>query len=71
MQRRNSNGDVLGAHRLLLAAFETDVRPLLARLREDLGVQDDPVEAFRSGGFRERLVAERGTTGTASAYERL
>lgn len=65
------NGDVLGAHRLLLAAFETDVRPLLARLREDLGVQDDPVEAFRSGGFRERLVAERGTTGTASAYERL
>ena len=27
-------GDVLGAHRVLLDAFETDVRPLLARLRE-------------------------------------
>ena len=26
-------GDVLGAHRVLLEAFETDVRPLLARLR--------------------------------------
>src|SRR5580765_748643 len=27
-------GDVLGAHRLLVAAFDRDVRPLLARLRE-------------------------------------
>ena len=26
-----AEGDVLGAHRLLLEAFETDVRPLLAR----------------------------------------
>ena len=28
-------GDVLGAHRVLLEAFETDVRPLLARLRAE------------------------------------
>src|SRR6266508_1729855 len=31
-------GDVLGAHRILLEAFETDVRPLLARLRKAIGV---------------------------------
>jgi L-rhamnose isomerase/sugar isomerase len=55
-QRR---GDVLGAHRLLLDAFETDVRPLLARLRAELGVEPDPVEAFRAGGFAARLAAER------------
>ena len=28
-----AEGDVLGAHRVLLEAFETDVRPLLARPR--------------------------------------
>src|SRR5262245_17415583 len=30
-------GDVLGAHRILVEAFETDVRPLLAQLRRDMG----------------------------------
>jgi L-rhamnose isomerase/sugar isomerase len=62
-------GDVLGAHRVLLEAFETDVRPLLARLREELGVDSDPVEAFRRGGHAERLARERGTASVESAYE--
>ena len=61
-------GDVLGAHRVYVDAFETDVRPLLARLRESLGVEPDPVEAFR-GGHAERLAAERGTVAVESAYE--
>jgi L-rhamnose isomerase/sugar isomerase len=63
-------GDVLGAHRIFLDAFETDVRPLLGRLRESLGVDPDPVEAFRRGGYAERLAAERGTASVESAYER-
>jgi len=62
-------GDVLGAHRILVEAFETDVRPLLAALRERLGVEADPVEAFRRGGYAERLAGERGTTSVESAYE--
>jgi L-rhamnose isomerase/sugar isomerase len=53
-------GDVLAAHRILLEAYETDVRPLLARLREELGVPPDPVGAFRAE-HAERLAAERGT----------
>jgi L-rhamnose isomerase/sugar isomerase len=52
-------GDVLGAHRVLLEAYETDVRPLLARLRAEQGLEPDPVEAFRVGGYAERLAAER------------
>jgi L-rhamnose isomerase / sugar isomerase len=63
-------GDVLGAHRVLLEAFETDVRPLIARLRAELGVESDPVEAFRRGGHAERLARERGTAPVESAYER-
>jgi L-rhamnose isomerase/sugar isomerase len=64
-------GDVLGAHRVLVEAFETDVRPLLERLRSRLGVEPDPVEAFRAGGHAERLAAERGVESVESAYERL
>jgi L-rhamnose isomerase/sugar isomerase len=63
-------GDVLGAHRIFVDAFETDVRPLLARLRTELGVEPDPVAAFRAGGYAARLTAERGTLSVESAYER-
>jgi L-rhamnose isomerase/sugar isomerase len=62
-------GDVLGAHRVVLEAFETDVRPLLARFRAELGLDEDPVEAFRGGGYGERLARERGTAAVSSAYE--
>ncbi len=64
------DGAVLGAHRILLEAFETDVRPLLARLRGELGLEADPVAAFRDRGYAERLAHERGTAGVESAYER-
>ncbi|MFL5955061.1 MAG: L-rhamnose isomerase [Gaiellaceae bacterium] len=63
-------GDVLGAHRVLMEAYETDVRPVLAQLREELGIHPDPVTAFRNGGHPERLARERGTAAVESAYER-
>jgi L-rhamnose isomerase / sugar isomerase len=63
-------GDVLGAHRVLVDAFETDVRSLLAALRQRVGVDPDPVEAFRRDGHAERLASERGTSSVESAYER-
>jgi L-rhamnose isomerase / sugar isomerase len=52
-------GDVLGAHRVLTDAYETDVRPLLLKSREAQGLLPDPVEAFREGGYGERLARER------------
>jgi L-rhamnose isomerase/sugar isomerase len=64
-----AEGDVLGGHRILLEAFETDVRPLLAGLRREVGVDEDPVAAFRSGGYGEALARERGTSSVESAYE--
>src|SRR2546421_12874187 len=64
-------GDVLGGYRILLEAFETDVRPVLARLRAGLGVAEDPVAAFRDGGYGADLARERGTAAVESAYEQL
>jgi L-rhamnose isomerase/sugar isomerase len=55
-----SEGDVLRAHRILLDAYATDVRPLCAKVRDDLGASVDPVGAYRDSGHREKVVEERG-----------
>jgi L-rhamnose isomerase/sugar isomerase len=64
-------GDVLGGHRVLMDAYETDVRPLLGRMRQQLGVADDPVAAFRDAGYADVLARERGTASAETAYEHL
>lgn len=61
------HGDVLAAHRVLLDAFQTDVRPLCAKVRADLGASSDPIGAFRASGYAER-VAEARAEGTAAAW---
>jgi L-rhamnose isomerase/sugar isomerase len=53
------SGDILCAHRILLDAYATDVRPLCAKVREDLGASADPIAAFRQSGYLERVVEER------------
>lgn len=53
------SGDVLRAHRILLDAYATDVRPLCAKVREDLGAAADPIAAFRQSGYLERVAEER------------
>jgi L-rhamnose isomerase/sugar isomerase len=66
-----AEGDVLGAHRALTDAFETDVRPALARWRAGRGLDPDPVRAFRDGGHAAQRARERGTASVESAYEKL
>ncbi len=60
-------GDVLGAHGVLNDAFNTDVRPLLADLRQDMGLDPDPVAAYDRSGYAERARAERAG-GTAVGW---
>jgi L-rhamnose isomerase / sugar isomerase len=52
-------GDVLGANAVLMDAFATDVRPLLAELRQDLDLNPDPVAAYKASGYLEKIAAER------------
>ena len=52
-------GDVLGANAVLMDAYNTDVRPLLAELRADMGLDPDPVGAYRRSGYFERVREER------------
>jgi L-rhamnose isomerase/sugar isomerase len=52
-------GDVLGANEVLMDAYHTDVRPLLAELRAEQGLDPDPVAAYRRSGYGERIAGER------------
>jgi L-rhamnose isomerase/sugar isomerase len=59
LRRAQQAGDVLGAHRTLMDAFETDVRPLLARVREEMGAAADPLRAYASSGYQQKIERER------------
>jgi len=52
-------GDVLGANAVLMDAYNTDVRPLLAEVREEMGLDPDPYAAYARSGYQEKIVAER------------
>src|SRR3954463_4349120 len=53
------DGDVLAAHEALMDAFNTDVRPLLADLRSEQGLEANPMTAYARSGYAERIIAER------------
>jgi L-rhamnose isomerase/sugar isomerase len=59
LETAQRDGDVLGAHGVLMDAFSSDVRPLLAELREDMGLHPDPMAAYRESGHQKQIEAER------------
>ena len=60
LTERQAAGDVLGAHRVLVDAFATDVRPLLAQVRIEMGVHPEPLVALEEAGYQARIARERG-----------
>ncbi|WP_406439916.1 L-rhamnose isomerase [Streptomyces sp. NBC_01613] len=52
-------GDVLEANAVLMDAYNTDVRPLLAEVRDEMGLAPDPIAAYRRSGWAEKIVEER------------
>jgi L-rhamnose isomerase/sugar isomerase len=60
-------GDVLGANAALMDAYNTDVRPLLAELRDEMGLPQDPYRAYLESGYAEKIITER-VGGTAAGW---
>ena len=60
-------GDVLAANAALMDAYNTDVRPLLAQLREEMGLDPEPVRAYLRSGYAEKISSER-TGGTPAGW---
>jgi len=59
LRAAQNTGDVLGANAVLMDAYHTDVRPLLAELRTDLGLDPDPIAAYHRSGYFDRIRADR------------
>ncbi|MGW3116608.1 L-rhamnose isomerase [Streptomyces sp. NPDC001107] len=59
LQAAQRAGDVLEANAVLMDAYNTDVRPLLAEVREEMGLDPDPIGAYRRTGWAEKIVEER------------
>ena len=51
--------DALAATQLLQRAFQTDVNPLLQRVRLDAGAAVDPLATYRASGYRQRMAEAR------------
>lgn len=68
LRERQAAHDVLGAHRVLMDAFETDVRPLLAQVREEMGLHPDPIAALHQSGYEQKIATERGVTAGGGGY---
>ncbi len=51
--------DALMATQALKRGFETDVTPILQRVRLDAGGAIDPVAAYRASGYRQRVAKDR------------
>ncbi|MFE0728125.1 L-rhamnose isomerase [Streptomyces antibioticus] len=54
-----ATGDVLEANAVLMDAYDTDVRPLLREVREEMGLDPEPLVAYRRSGWAQRVVTER------------
>jgi L-rhamnose isomerase/sugar isomerase len=54
-------GRIVDAEECLKDAFATDVRSLLSEVREEMGLEPNPLSAFRASGYTERKAAERGS----------
>ena len=59
-QKRN---DVMMAFQTLRRAYRTDVTPILAAARAEAGGAIDAIAAYRSAGWRERMVQQRRAIG--------
>ncbi|MBF6440225.1 L-rhamnose isomerase [Nocardia cyriacigeorgica] len=53
------DGDVLGANAVLMDAFYTDVRPMLAQWRMARGLPADPLASYAGSGHQDSLTAAR------------
>ena len=60
-----SSSDLVRAESCLQDAFATDVRPAIREWRRSKGLPEDPIQAFRSSGYLDRISSERAARNEA------
>jgi L-rhamnose isomerase/sugar isomerase len=59
LKKAQLEGNVLAAHDIFMDAYNTDVRPLLGEMRNELGLDADPMKAYLASGYGAKIAAER------------
>lgn len=59
LKKAQLDGNVLAANDILMDAYNTDVRPLLGELRNEMGLDADPMKAYLASGYGAKIAAER------------
>jgi L-rhamnose isomerase/sugar isomerase len=59
LKKAQLEGNVLAANDILMDAYNTDVRPLLGEMRNELGLDADPMKAYLASGYGAKIAAER------------
>ncbi|HET6386828.1 MAG TPA: TIM barrel protein [Armatimonadota bacterium] len=60
LARAQRANDLVGAETVIQEAFNTDVQPLIRVVREEMGLDPDPLRAYNESGYQEKITAERG-----------
>jgi L-rhamnose isomerase/sugar isomerase len=59
LKKAQFEGNVLAANDIFMDAYNTDVRPLLGEMRNELGLDADPMKAYLASGYGAKIAAER------------
>jgi L-rhamnose isomerase/sugar isomerase len=59
LKKAQLEGNVLAANDILMDAYNTDVRPLLGEMRNEMGLDADPMKAYLASGYGAKIAAER------------
>lgn len=59
LRNAQAAGDIIGAEVELVKAYEADVEPLLRLVREEMGLEPDPLQAYRQSGYERQKAEER------------
>lgn len=59
LKKAQLEGNVLAANDIFMDAYNTDVRPLLGELRNEIGLDADPMKAYLASGYGAKIAAER------------
>ncbi len=59
LRKFQQDEDIIMAEKIITEAFETDITPLLFKVREEMRVPLDPVKFFRESGYLEKIQRQR------------
>jgi len=59
LRKFQQDEDIIMAEKIITEAFETDITPLLFKVREEMGVPLNALEFFRESGYLEKIQRQR------------